>query len=203
MTKYLQDPQDHYKGKISDNINLVPRFVFLTKGVGVHKSKLRSFEEALRHAGIAHANLVYVSSILPPNCSIIKRSEGLNYLKKVPGSIRFCVMARLESNEPHRLLAASIGFARPTDPKYHGYISEYHGFGITENKAGDQSEDLAAEMLATTLGISFNPDTAWNEKEKVFKVSGKILQTRNMTQTAVSNKNGLWTTTLAAAVFIL
>ena len=203
MVKYLQDPLAPYEGNISDSINLTPRFIFLTKGVGIHKLKLSSFEESLRDSGISNANLVYVSSILPPNCTIIKKEDGVNYLKKVPGSIRFAVMARIESNEPHRLLAASIGLAKPSDPKYHGYISEYHDFGIVEQKAGDHSEDLAAEMLASTLGIEFNSDTAWNEKEKVFKVSGKILQTRNITQTAISNKDGLWTTVIAAAVFIL
>jgi arginine decarboxylase len=203
MAKYLQDPSWSYTGNVSDAINLTPRFLFLTKGVGVHKSKLRSFEEALRHAGIANQNLVYVSSIFPPNCQLIKCSEGIEYIKKVSGSIRFAVMARIESNEPHRLIAASIGLAKPKDPQYHGYISEYHGYGIQQKIAEDSAEDLAAEMLAETLGVQFDPDTAWNEKEKVFKVSGKILFSRNITQTALANKDGKWTTALACAVFIL
>lgn len=204
LTNYLQDPSVEYTGNISDSINMTPRFMFLTRGVGVHDRKLRSFEGALRHAGIANQNLVYVSSILPPNCKIIAKEEGINYLKKVPGSIRFCVMARLESNEPHRLLAASIGLAKPAESsKYHGYISEYHDFGSEQRSAGDHAEDLAAEMLAETLGVDFDPNTAWSEKEKVFKVSGKITYSRNNTQTAVSNKNGKWTTVIAAAVFIL
>ena len=201
--KYLQDPISPYEGNMSDNINLTPRFVFLTKGVGVHESRLRSFELSLRVAGLASSNLLYVSSILPPACKIIKREDGIDYLKKVPGSMRFVVMARCESNEPHRLLAASIGLAKPSDPKYHGYLSEYHDFGVTEKKAGDHAEDLSAEMLAETLGIEFDPNTAYNEKEKLFKTSGKIILTRNITQTAIADKQGKWTTAIAVAAFIL
>ncbi len=47
-------------------LNLVPTRMFLTKGVGRHKYRLKSFEEALRDAGVAQQNLVQVSSILPP-----------------------------------------------------------------------------------------------------------------------------------------
>jgi len=203
IVQYLQDPHTPYNGNISDSFNLTPRFLFLTKGLGIHESRLRSFEHALRDAGIANQNIVLVSSILPPGCSLISKEEGIEYIKKASGSVRFAVMARIDSDEPHRLIAASIGIARPSDPKFHGYISEYHEYGVVEQKAGDHSEDLAAEMLAETLGIEFNPDTAWNDKEKVFKVSGKILQTRNITQTAVSDKRGFWTTAIASAVFIL
>jgi arginine decarboxylase len=54
-------------------MNLVPKEIFLTKGVGRHKYRLKSFEEALRKAGVAQQNLVSVSSILPPGCKIISR----------------------------------------------------------------------------------------------------------------------------------
>ena len=42
-------------------MRLIPRKLFLTRGVGVHREKLTSFEMALREAGIAHFNLVRVS----------------------------------------------------------------------------------------------------------------------------------------------
>src|SRR5439155_674983 len=44
---------------------MVPNKVFFTKGVGVHKERLASFELALRAAGVTHRNLVLVSSIFP------------------------------------------------------------------------------------------------------------------------------------------
>jgi len=179
---------------------MIPKKVFLTKGVGVHKHKLASFELALRDAGIEKYNLVCVSSIFPPECKMISKNEGLQILK--PGQIIYCVMARNESNEPNRLICASIGLAIPQDNSHYGYLSEHHAFGAKGEKAGEYTEDLAATMLATTLGIEFDPDTAWQEREQVYKASGHIFKTLNITQSSEGNKNGLWTTVVAAAVFV-
>ncbi|MCK4756340.1 arginine decarboxylase, pyruvoyl-dependent, partial [candidate division WOR-3 bacterium] len=128
----------------------VPKKIFLTKGVGKHKEKLVSFEAALRNAGIASFNLVRCSSILPPGAPVLSKSKGLHYLS--PGEIVYVVMAECSTNEPHRLIASSIGVAIPKDRNQYGYLSEYHSFGETEIKTGDKAEDLAAQMLATTLG---------------------------------------------------
>ena len=177
----------------------VPKQIFLTKGVGSHKEELHSFELALRDAGIEKCNLVQVSSILPPGCRVISRTQGLKKLK--PGGITFCVMSRCASNEPLLLLAASIGCAIPTDRGTYGYISENHSFGQTERQAGDYVEDLAAAMLASTLGIDFDVDESWDEKKELFKISGKIVGTRNITQSSIVKNQG-FTTVLAAAVFV-
>ena len=179
---------------------MVPKKIFFTKGVGVHKEKLASFEMALRVAGVAHCNLVLVSSIFPPGCKVISKEEGLKLLR--PGEIVFAVYDRESNNEPNRLSAASVGVALPADASVHGYLSEHHSFGETDEKAGEYAEDLAASMLATTLGIEFNPELDWDEREQIFKMSGKIVRTSNITQSAVGNKDGLWTTVFAAAVFI-
>lgn len=181
--------------------NLVPTKVFFTKGVGRHKEELASFEMALRDAGIEKFNLVSVSSIFPPGCKIISRTQGLQELK--PGQIVFCVMYQNRSNEPNRLMAASVGLALPADSNQYGYLSEHKSFGETEEKAGEYAEDLAASMLATTLGLEFDTAAAWDEREQIYKASGKIIKTTNITQSAIGNKDGLWTTVLAAAVFIM
>jgi len=180
---------------------MIPKKVFFTKGVGVHKDKLASFELALRKAGIENCNLVYVSSIFPPKCKIVTRSAGLKQLS--PGQITFCVMARNETNEANRLISAAVGLAVPKDTEAYGYLSEHHAFGETDEKSGEYAEDLAATMLATTLGIDFDSDKAWKERENVYKASGKIFTTKQICQSAMGNKDGLWTTTLSAAVFIL
>ena len=179
---------------------MVPRKLFLTKGVGVHKDKLASFEIALRNAGIEKCNLVYVSSILPPNCKIISKEEGLQLLK--PGEITFCVMARTETNEPNRLISSAIGIAVPKDSNNYGYLSEHHAYGETAKKTGDYAEDLAATMLATTLGLEFDPDTAWQEREQIYKASGHIIKATNVCQSAQGNKDGKWTTVISAAVLM-
>ncbi len=178
---------------------MVPSKVFLTKGVGRHRYQLKSFEEALRDAGVANQNLVQVSSILPPKCKIISKEAGLKEL--VPGSIAFCVMARCDTNEHGRLVATSIGMALPKDRNTWGYLSEVHGHGMNEQQAGDLAEDLAAEMLGTTIGLEVDPNTAWSEREQEYKSSGLIIRTSNSTQAARGQK-GLWTTTVAIAMLL-
>lgn len=119
-----------------------------------------------------------------------------------PGSIVHCVMARNSTNEPNRLVAASIGVAIPQAPNQYGYLSEHHPFGETDEKAGEYAEDLAATMLATTLGIEFDSETSWDEREQIYKASGQIIRTKNITQSALGNKDGLWTSVIAVAVLI-
>ena len=180
--------------------DMVPKRIFLTKGVGKHKERLTSFELALRDAGIAAQNLVRVSSIFPPNCKLLNRAQGLKHLN--PGEVVFAVVAENSTREPHRLVASSIGLARPADSKTYGYLSEHHSFGETDQVAGDYAEELAAEMLATTLDVEFDPDKSWDEKKEVYRLSNKIVSTSNITQSAVGDTTGLWTTTIAAAILI-
>ena len=179
----------------------VPRQMFFTKGAGKHRENLQSFEQALRSAGIAELNLVRVSSIYPPNCRLVSREKGLGQL--VPGQIVFCVLADCRTNEPNRLAGAGIGLALPGNKSAHGYISEYHGFGMTQRVCGDYVEDMAATMLATTRGIDLDPDKAYNERKEIYQAKGLIVRTRAVVQTVEGDKNGLWTTAVAAAVFIL
>ena len=179
---------------------MVPTKVFFTKGVGRHKERLQSFEAALSDAGIEKFNIVTVSSIFPPGAKVVNKTQGLADLK--PGEVVFCVMARNETNEPNRLLVSSIGLAVPADATHYGYLSEHHSFGETDQKAGDYAEDLAASMLASTLGVEFDSNQAWDEREQIYKVSGKIVKTTNVTQSAIADKNGLWTTVVAAAVLV-
>lgn len=180
---------------------MIPTRVFFTRGVGIHKDKLASFEQALRKAGIEKYNLVNVSSIFPSGCKIITKEKGLELLK--PGQITYIVLAKNSTNEPNRLVSAAIGLAKPADKKDYGYLSEHHAFGETARKSGDYAEDLAATMLATTLGIEFDIETAWDERKQLYRASGKIINTMNICQSAKGKKEGIWTTVIAAAVFII
>lgn len=183
-----------------NDVSFLATRCFLTNGVGKHRERLQSFELALRDAGIAEYNLVRVSSIFPPGCRIIPRKEGKKLLK--PGQVVFCVLYDNETNEPHRLIASSVGLAMPRDRSHHGYLSEHKSFGQTERQAGDYAEDLAAEMLATVLGVPFDPDKSWNERRKSWTISGEIVKTMNVAQAAVGDKNGLWTSVCAGCILI-
>jgi arginine decarboxylase len=177
----------------------LPTEVFLTKGIGVHRHQLTSFEFALRDADIEQQNLVSISSILPPHCKLISREEGIATLR--PGEITFSVLARAETNEPGRRIHASIGLARPADPEMYGYIAELHGFGMTADQSGEYTEDLAATMLASTLGIEFDPSAAWNERKKLYEHTQLIIESLSVTAAAQGDDSGLWTCAVAAAVF--
>ena len=181
-------------------MRLIPRKMYLTRGLGVHKEKLTSFEMALREAGIAQFNLVRVSSIFPPHCQIVDREEGLQLLQ--PGEIVFAVVAEMSSNEPGRRIAASIGVARPTDWNHYGYLSEHHAYGMTEQEAGDYAEDLAATMLATTLDIPFDADNDYNARKEQYMMGGEMVDTTSITMAATAAAGGVWTTVLSVAVLI-
>lgn len=176
----------------------VPDKVFLTRGMGRHKEKLTSFELALRNAGIAQFNIVQVSSIFPPHCVLIPRLRGMSYLRA--GEIVLCVLSTNYTDEPSRLIGSAIGVAIPKDRSKYGYISEHHDFGRKQKQLGDYTEDLAATMLASTLGIEIDLTRAWDERKQEWKIAGQIVRTTNITQTALG-KEELWTTVVAAAVF--
>lgn len=178
----------------------VPKQLFFTKGVGTHREKLTSFELALRDAKIACYNLVRVSSIFPPHCEEVSVEQGVR--KLAPGQIVHCVMSECATAEPNRLVASSVGVAIPRDRARFGYLSEHHAYGQTAKVAADYAEDLAAEMLATVLGVEFNPDSSWDEKRELWKIADVIYKTKEVTQSAVGHKDGLWTTVVAAAILL-
>lgn len=167
-------------------MELVAKKMFFTRGKGVADMRLSAFASALRDAGIEKFNLVKVSSIIPPNCEIVKRDAGLALMDT--GTVAFVVFSRMESNEPNRLIAASIGMAKPEIAGDFGYLSEYTAFGETEEVAGKNAEELAATMLASTRG----------EQDL-----GTAIKASNVSQSAVVGKDGKWTCAVAAAVLIL
>ncbi|HET6514593.1 MAG TPA: arginine decarboxylase, pyruvoyl-dependent [Thermodesulfovibrionales bacterium] len=173
--------------------------MFLTKGVGCSKEKLVSFELALRQAKIASFNIVRVSSIFPPRCEIVTVQKGIREL--TPGQVVHAVLAETSTNEGHRLIGASIGVAIPRDRDRFGYLSEHHCFGDDDKTAGDYAEDIAAQMLATILGVEFDVNESYNKRLDQWKLSDQIVKTRNITQTSIG-KNGIWTTVVAAAVMV-
>ncbi|MEX1020639.1 MAG: arginine decarboxylase, pyruvoyl-dependent [Litorilinea sp.] len=181
-------------------MRLIPRKLFLTRGVGVHREKLTSFEMALREAHIAQFNLVRVSSIFPPRCKIVQSDEGLRLLQA--GEIVFSVLAEMSTNEPGRRIAATIGVARPADEDKYGYLSEHHAYGMTEREASDYAEDLAATMLATTLGIPFDVEKDYNERREQYLMGGEIVESTSMTMAVTAEPGGVWTTVIAAAILV-
>jgi arginine decarboxylase len=168
--------------------------------MGQHREKLASLEIALREAGIAPYNLVKITSIFPPKCSLIPREEGIELLH--PGQILFLVMSDIATNEAYRLISASIGLAIPNDPNHYGYLAEHHAYGLEEKEAGEYAADLAAYMLVTTLGEAFDTNQIWEEEKNLYNISSSLsISTQSITQSAEGKKE-MWTTVIAAAVCI-
>ena len=163
-------------------LDLVAKELFLTKGKGVHEDRLTSFEYALRDAGIAGTNLVLISSIFPPQAKLISRKEGLKKIKA--GQILFTIYSKNQTKEPHRVCSASVGIAQPKDTERYGYLSEYESFGQNEIQAGDYAEDIAAQMLASSLGIRFFALQDWKEDEdiKMVHIKGTLNSSDDLTK---------------------
>jgi arginine decarboxylase len=178
---------------------LLPKKIFFTRGIGRGETQLQSFENALRDADIAAYNLVSVSSILPPFAEIVDKSEGIKLLSY--GQILFTVLARNSSNELNRMISSAIGVAVPSDKSKWGYLSEHHTFGQTENDSGHFAEKLAAEMLASTMGL--DDHLRWEEKKNEYVLDDKILTTKNIAATTVVLKPDEWATVVAAAVLVV
>ena len=187
--------------KIVNSTNWIPKNIFLTRGTGVHNEKLASFELALRSAGIASYNLISVSSILPPHCSIIDSEKGNRMLH--PGQVVPVVLARSESNKADTLVSSGVGIAIPRNREDYGYLSEHHTTGMDAHQVEDYVEDLAAEMLATTYGLQFDPDASWNQKRELWTIDNRIVETKSIVAVSPSDSSGKWTTVVCAAVLIV
>ena len=178
-----------------------PKKIFLTSGRGLHKEKLASFELALRDAGIEALNLISVSSILPPHCIFISREDGVSELNL--GQVVPVVLARIDSKVPNQLISSGVGVAVPSDKNHHGYLSEHHAVGMDSDKMEDYVEDLAAEMLATTYGLKFDPHASWDEKREIWSIDNRIVKTKSVVKTANTDDDNLWTTVISAAVLLI
>jgi len=179
---------------------LVPKAVFLTKGVGVHSERLNSFEEALREARISSLNLVTVSSIVPPQCRLLDIEEGLRLLS--PGQLTFTVMSRCDCDEEGRLMAAAVAILLPENPDDYGYISEFHGYGMETEEVEDWVCDQAAELYASAKGLKINWKRAWSPEAEKYTLAERSFSPKYVVSMA-RGKKGKWVTSVAAAVFIL
>lgn len=160
---------------------IIPKKVFYVTGSARHPDKLVSFELALRDAGIHRFNLVPVSSIKPPGCEEINKERGLAGLKT--GQIVFCVLCRAESCHEGTVVTSTIGVATPSNPELHGYFSEHHDTGLTNEEAKNNGERIASEMLRSLYGKQCDISA------KSFVASIKV------------ERDGEWHCAISAAIF--
>lgn len=111
-----------------------------TAGRAEGGSSLNAFDNALLVAGIGNINLIKVSSIVPPDVTIID-------LPKIrPGALIPTAYAAITSETPGEIIAAAVGYALPDDPAKNGVIMEFHGVG-TQAEAERAIDAMLAEAF--------------------------------------------------------
>jgi len=101
---------------------MIPKEFFVTNGKAFSSiSELNALDQALMNAGIAHCNLVPVTSILPFGC--IQRDRKNN----IPiGAITHAVIARMDGTEGQNI-GAAISWSWEKERKC-GIVAETHGY---------------------------------------------------------------------------
>jgi arginine decarboxylase len=113
-----------------------------TAGHAEGGTTLNAFDNALLAAGIGNVNLVKISSIVPPDVSIIELP------KLRPGAMIPTAYAAITSAVPGETIAAAVGYARPDDPDKNGVIMEFHG---ATGRA--EAEDAIRRMLEEAFRV--------------------------------------------------
>jgi arginine decarboxylase len=57
-------------------------------------------------------------------------------------------------------------------------------------------------MLASTLGLDFDPDAAWNERKQIYERTSVTSNSSSITATAMRGPDNRWSCAIAAAVFL-
>jgi arginine decarboxylase len=117
----------------------------ISKGVGVSKGGLPSFDKALLDAGVGNYNLVRLSSILPAKCRMIDVKELPERLPE--GSLLPTAYSTITSDVVGETIVSSIGFGISSDPNKVGVIMEYSDKNITEEKAIDTLYGMIREAF--------------------------------------------------------
>lgn len=138
----------------------------ISKGVGISKKGLPSFDKALLEAGVGNYNLVRLSSILPAHCKWIDVRDISQHITE--GSLLPTAYSTITSDVEGDFLVSAIGVGIPADPEKVGVIMEYSDKNISEEVA----ECVLLEMIKEAFEIR-----GWELKDTVSTVvSAKVEQ---------------------------
>ena len=124
----------------------------ISEGIGMGPTQLSAFDQALVTAGVANFNLIYLSSVLPPNSTIIETKAG-----EVPeggwGDRLYVVMAQQRTSQRNEEAWAGIGWIQDAKTKQ-GLLVEHEGHSEAEVR-GNIHASLVA--LARNRDTEFGP----------------------------------------------
>ncbi len=155
----------------SSPLLFTPTRVFFVSGTGVHKEERVATQHAMREAGVADMNLVKVSSVIAPGCTIIPAEEGRALLK--PGAMAFAVIATAQTAEPHQRIAVALAWAKPDKDGCPGYIAELEedmARGMTADKATDEAGEDVVQIMAEKLRATVDAEKVWAKRGRAGRV---------------------------------
>lgn len=124
----------------------------ITAGTGVGPTELAAFDHALVNAGVANFNLIYLSSVLPPN-SEVQDLDKAAHPAGGWGDRLYVVMAQKRTQQRNQEVWAGIGWMQ--DPKTKkGLLVEHEGHNEEEVRADIQN---SLEALAQNRNMTFGP----------------------------------------------
>jgi arginine decarboxylase len=152
-----------------------PTEYFLASGVSEGYTPLNAFDGALLQAGIGNTNIVRMSSIVPPHCTLVTP------ITLPPGTLVPAAYAAITSDVPGEVISAGVAVALPEDENQNGLIMEYSAQGerrqieeIVRNMAvegmmlrGWEIKDLksiAVEYKVENIGAALAAVVLWSSE---------------------------------------
>lgn len=124
----------------------------VSAGTGVGPTEISAFDHALVNAGVANFNLIYLSSVVPPNSQIVVKDGKLNPIGNW-GDRLYVVMAQKRTNQRNQEVWAGIGWMQDHESKQ-GLFVEHEGHSEEEVRADIKN---SLEALAANRGMKFGP----------------------------------------------
>jgi arginine decarboxylase len=100
-----------------------PTLYFLASGASEGYTPLNAFDGALLQAGIGNTNIVKMSSIVPPHCTLV------DPIALPAGALVPAAYAAITSDVSGEIISAGVAIALPENEDQNGLIMEYSAKG--------------------------------------------------------------------------
>lgn len=129
--------------------------IYLTTGQGTGKTQLSAFDSALQDAGVYNYNLITLSSVIPPNTTVIQQKYVTP--EKDYGHRLYVVKAEHRSQETGKYIGAAIGWYQLPDGR--GVFVEHEAEGSDKNTVERTlKQDVLASLSDLCIHRNYPPD---------------------------------------------
>jgi arginine decarboxylase len=118
----------------------------VTTGTGIGPTEMAAFDQALVNAGIANLNLIYLSSVLPPQSKVVEISDSLPKIDGVWGDRLYVVMAQYRASKKGHEAWAGIGWIQ----------DEQTGAGLLTEHEGTSEAQVRQDITNTLQALALN-----------------------------------------------